>query len=245
MKCRHCGKENPSNFKFCLDCGSTLEQPECPKCGVKNAAGAVKCALCDEPLGSPAESIDAAPVVQKPFFSSGPEPAGSVPAPRPAKAKPVMALALVLMIAGVVFGVWITMRSSDPAGSPESPTPKAAPAEAPLLAEGPGKPSSDPAEFIMNYIREVMKILKANLGDCEKAVQEANAYSEKNKAAFQEARIRFEGMGKKLSREEMAAYHERTLRNMEAVLKETMEVMAEFTDKCPDASEKLDGILGP
>jgi class 3 adenylate cyclase/tetratricopeptide (TPR) repeat protein/ribosomal protein L40E len=55
--CPNCGAANPSDGRFCLECGTSLA-PGCPNCGALNPSGAKFCGTCGTRLG-PAE--DAAP----------------------------------------------------------------------------------------------------------------------------------------------------------------------------------------
>jgi class 3 adenylate cyclase len=53
MLCSKCGAENPSDKKFCGDCGAALGN-RCPKCGVENPPGKRFCGECGTALGTPA-----------------------------------------------------------------------------------------------------------------------------------------------------------------------------------------------
>jgi class 3 adenylate cyclase/tetratricopeptide (TPR) repeat protein len=56
MRCWNCGSENPTDHKFCEDCGRPLEN-RCPKCGAESTAGKRFCGGCGAPLDpiAPAE----------------------------------------------------------------------------------------------------------------------------------------------------------------------------------------------
>lgn len=49
-KCPKCGANLPNNAKFCLECGTKLEN-KCPKCGTNNSLDAKFCLECGEKLG--------------------------------------------------------------------------------------------------------------------------------------------------------------------------------------------------
>ena len=49
-KCPKCNANLPSNAKFCLECGTKLEN-KCPKCGAVNSIDAKFCPECGEKLG--------------------------------------------------------------------------------------------------------------------------------------------------------------------------------------------------
>ena len=48
--CPKCNANLPSNAKFCLECGTKLEN-KCPKCGAVNSIDAKFCPECGEKLG--------------------------------------------------------------------------------------------------------------------------------------------------------------------------------------------------
>jgi class 3 adenylate cyclase/tetratricopeptide (TPR) repeat protein len=53
MRCSNCGGENPTDKKFCEDCGAQLEN-RCPKCGAGTTAGKRFCGACGAPLDTTA-----------------------------------------------------------------------------------------------------------------------------------------------------------------------------------------------
>jgi ribosomal protein L40E len=55
--CPNCGAANPSDGRFCLECGTSLA-PGCPSCGAMNPSGAKFCGTCGTRLG-PAEGAQA------------------------------------------------------------------------------------------------------------------------------------------------------------------------------------------
>ncbi len=49
--CRHCGFSLGRDFKYCPNCGMSLEFSKCPACGQKVEANWGACAYCGHPLG--------------------------------------------------------------------------------------------------------------------------------------------------------------------------------------------------
>src|SRR5215469_15732904 len=58
MRCSKCGAENPSNKKFCGDCGAPLANL-CPKCRADNPVGKRFCGECGTALGASATAATA------------------------------------------------------------------------------------------------------------------------------------------------------------------------------------------
>jgi class 3 adenylate cyclase len=52
MQCPRCQHENPSQAKFCLECGTRFAQ-KCPHCATDLPAAAKFCLECGRPVGSP------------------------------------------------------------------------------------------------------------------------------------------------------------------------------------------------
>lgn len=51
MKCPECNKSNPSEAKFCAECGSKLTL-RCSRCNTPVVYGAKFCIECGSPVGS-------------------------------------------------------------------------------------------------------------------------------------------------------------------------------------------------
>jgi hypothetical protein len=104
--------------------------------------------------------------------------------------------------------------------------------------------SSDPGEFIMNYMKDVLKIVKDNSGNCDKAIKDLTSYAEKNKPAMEEAKKAAEEMEKKMSDAEKKEYGEKMMKSMEGVMKDSMSAVMEFSTKCPEQAAKLGEVMG-
>ena len=55
MKCRKCQFENPTDTKFCVECGAKLEIA-CPNCNASNSPDYKFCGTCGHNLTSPADN---------------------------------------------------------------------------------------------------------------------------------------------------------------------------------------------
>src|SRR5262249_33550200 len=58
MRCAGCGSENPAGARFCIECGSPL-QNRCPSCGAENLPQAKFCAACGTALSAGGKSAPA------------------------------------------------------------------------------------------------------------------------------------------------------------------------------------------
>jgi predicted ATPase/class 3 adenylate cyclase len=77
VRCPSCGEENPSRFRLCGFCGTSLAPPEtisCPSCGEENPGKFRLCGFCGTPLASGAAGAPA------PFGGAAPAPFGGAPA---------------------------------------------------------------------------------------------------------------------------------------------------------------------
>lgn len=52
VKCPRCGKDNPSQNRFCRGCGLTLNEAKCPRCQVKVSLEDTFCGGCGAPLSA-------------------------------------------------------------------------------------------------------------------------------------------------------------------------------------------------
>ena len=58
MKCHNCSYENPSDARFCQNCGQPLERV-CPNCGTSNSTDAKFCKQCGTSLTGSSDRLDA------------------------------------------------------------------------------------------------------------------------------------------------------------------------------------------
>jgi len=70
VRCSKCGAENPSNKKFCGDCGAPLANL-CPKCRADNPAGKRFCGECGAALGTAATVASASKSADSPIRVTG------------------------------------------------------------------------------------------------------------------------------------------------------------------------------
>jgi len=108
-----------------------------------------------------------------------------------------------------------------------------------VLSFGCSKASSDPGQFMITYMKDVIKIVKDNMADCNKAITEVQAYADKNKSALEEVKKAAKEMETKMSEEEKKAYGEKMMKDMEPIMKDNMSVVMEFSQKCPEQAAKL------
>lgn len=128
MMCSKCGRENEDQFKFCLGCGSNLEEQRaqskaappspsnCPQCGTQVTPGQRFCGSCghnvdvhakpERPSAAPVASPSPAPVVPPP---------SPVPAPVQSPKAPPAAAAHAAPSAATVVGELVKIN---PDGSP-------------------------------------------------------------------------------------------------------------------------------
>jgi hypothetical protein len=81
MNCPKCGKDNPSDNKFCDNCGSEITAAvvapspapasgnECPACKAANPPGSAFCESCGASLSGAPAPMAAAPVAPQPTFT--------------------------------------------------------------------------------------------------------------------------------------------------------------------------------
>lgn len=112
------------------------------------------------------------------------------------------------------------------------------------LSIGCSKKSSDPAEAMVQHTKELMKIVKDNLSDCDKALKEVTSYTSSHKTEIEGLSKAAEEMAAKMSEEEKKSYGEKMTKNMESMLQESMAVMMEFSQKCSSQSAKMNEVMG-
>jgi class 3 adenylate cyclase len=82
VSCPGCGEENPSKFRLCGFCGTSLAPPEtvrCPSCGEENPGRFRLCGFCGTPLGSALASPVLAPAPAPAFVPEAAPPLGPTP----------------------------------------------------------------------------------------------------------------------------------------------------------------------
>lgn len=60
MQCLHCGRQNPTDAKFCMECGTLLVKG-CPQCGATLPEDAKFCIACGAQVGGTSEEAPTAP----------------------------------------------------------------------------------------------------------------------------------------------------------------------------------------
>lgn len=109
-----------------------------------------------------------------------------------------------------------------------------------LLAPACSKSSSgDPMDDMIKHTKAMIQIIKDNKDDCEKVVKELNAYTEKHKKEFEELSKKGKEMEKSMSEEDKKKYAEKAMKKMEGILKDSMSVMMEINQKCPEHAAKI------
>lgn len=102
-----------------------------------------------------------------------------------------------------------------------------------------GCSKKDPVDAMMGHMKTIVKLLKDNKADCDKAVTAVTEYVNKNKSELESIKKQLEEMEKKMSDEEKKKYEEKMKKEAEGMMKDMMAVMMEFTNKCPDKMAKL------
>ena len=97
----------------------------------------------------------------------------------------------------------------------------------------------DPVEAIQTHLKAIFAMLKANSGDCAKALSEVEGYISKNKAELDGLAKRYEVVLKKMTPEEAKKHQEKMEKQSAAMLKESLAVMMEFGGKCPNEMAKI------
>ena len=104
---------------------------------------------------------------------------------------------------------------------------------------GCSKSSSDPLEAMISHTKAMLKIIKDNKDDCGKVVSELEAYTKANKAEFEKIAKAGEEMEKSMSEEEKKKFAEKAMKKMEGIVKESMTVIMEINQKCPEQAAKI------
>ena len=136
MNCKQCGKELPENARFCNGCGSAVAAPApeqtappesaanvCPVCGAALNPGAVFCKRCGKAVEAPQTVPPPQPIQQLPQAAHEPPVQPTYPArqqtpaytpraaalPKKRRGRPILisGIALLLVVALVVTGLWV------------------------------------------------------------------------------------------------------------------------------------------
>jgi hypothetical protein len=112
------------------------------------------------------------------------------------------------------------------------------------LVLGCSKSSGDPGEAMVKHMTAMIKIIKDNKDDCDKIVSELEAYQAKNKEEIQKIVKAGKEMEAKMSDKEKEEYAAKMMKKMEPIIKDSMAVMMEVSQKCPEHSAKISAAMG-
>ncbi len=112
------------------------------------------------------------------------------------------------------------------------------------LILGCSKSSGDPGEAMVKHMTAMIKIIKDNKDDCDKIVSELEAYQAKNKEEIQKIVKAGKEMEAKMSDKEKEEYAAKMMKKMEPIIKDSMAVMMEVSQKCPEHSAKISAAMG-
>jgi L-2-hydroxyglutarate oxidase LhgO len=90
----------------------------------------------------------------------------------------------------------------------------------------------------------MIKIIKDNKDDCDKIVSALEAYSSSNKEEIQKIVKAGKEMEAKMSDKEKEEYAAKMMKKMEPIIKDSMSVMMEVSQKCPEHSAKISAAMG-
>jgi hypothetical protein len=112
------------------------------------------------------------------------------------------------------------------------------------LIFGCSKSSGDPGEAMVKHMTAMIKIIKDNKDDCDKIVKELEGYSTKNKVEIQKIVKTGKEMEAKMSEKDKEEYAAKMMKKMEPIIKDSMAVMMEISQKCPEHSAKISAAMG-
>jgi len=104
---------------------------------------------------------------------------------------------------------------------------------------GCSKSSDDPLEAMITHTKAMLKIIKDNKDDCNKVVSELEAYTKEHQKEFEEISKKGKEMEKNMSDEDKKKYAEKAMKKMEGIVKESMTVIMEINQKCPEQAAKI------
>jgi uncharacterized transporter YbjL len=107
-----------------------------------------------------------------------------------------------------------------------------------------GSLTGDPGEAMVKHMTAMIKIIKDNKDDCDKIVKELEGYSTKNKVEIQKIVKTGKEMEAKMSEKDKEEYAAKMMKKMEPIIKDSMAVMMEISQKCPEHSAKISAAMG-
>lgn len=112
------------------------------------------------------------------------------------------------------------------------------------LLVGCSKTPSDPGDAMITHMSAMFKIIKDNKEDCDKVASALEAYSSKHKQEIEKLVKAGKEMEAKMSDTEKKEYEEKMMKKMEPFIAETMTVMMEISQKCPEHMAKISAAMG-
>ena len=108
---------------------------------------------------------------------------------------------------------------------------------------GCAKKGGDPLDDIHRHIKSMLKIVKDNKADCNKVVSELETYLAQHKAEFVEIQKKTDAMRKSMTPEDLKKYQEKEFEKNKDVVTESMAVVMEINQKCPEQAAKIGEVL--
>jgi len=97
----------------------------------------------------------------------------------------------------------------------------------------------DPLDDMIKHTKAMLKIITDNKADCAKVVTELEGYTKKHKAEFEAIAKKGAEMEKSMSEEDKKKFAEKAMKKMEGLIKESMTVIMEINQKCPEQAAKI------
>ncbi|MBW1870739.1 MAG: hypothetical protein JRJ19_01660 [Deltaproteobacteria bacterium] len=106
-----------------------------------------------------------------------------------------------------------------------------------------GAKKVDPIDAMVYHTRAMMKIIKTNLADCTKIVSELEEYSNNYKATFNRIKREIRQMEKSMPPAERQSYAKKADKKVDALIKDSMQIMEEASKKCPKHIGQIGGAV--
>jgi hypothetical protein len=103
--------------------------------------------------------------------------------------------------------------------------------------------AGDQTQGCIKHNRNLIGILKNNMGKCEKALTKVRAYHKKNLADFNRKKKQTQDYIKGLTEAQKKAFGKRIAKKLMNLMGEMLKVSARFGKKCPKQSEKMRPIF--